>query len=332
MPPRRPTSSIESNFNKPLPPSPLASGQGSGRPSSSRGFQRREPPVQLGTMHLRPEPYPHQYSTSNTGSTEYYHHSYSRSMPSSPRGFHQSSLPHHHTFSDRAQSAASNYPESGSYTMYPETQNQAMYFHEQDSNFTSDYFDTPVTWRPRTYPPLSDGTPSTRDNVPSRVRPHSSLSPTEPFTAISQFAEAITGLPDDTYSPSPNTSPQLQGSLFARRSRNDTIPIPLQYPQETQSTRSHRSDWQNFEPPRTIPSPLVSGPSSPTFQHRQPPPQMQAFNVELAMLGLEDEHGSDDELPDYAQSQAEMNAKKRAEASARARELEARWRNTRRGW
>lgn len=49
-------------------------------------------------------------------------------------------------------------------------------------------------------------------------------------------------------------------------------------------------------------------------------------NRELEMLGLSDEQGPDDELPDYAQSQAEMAAKKREEASARARELEARWR------
>lgn len=57
---------------------------------------------------------------------------------------------------------------------------------------------------------------------------------------------------------------------------------------------------------------------------------MNAVNAELEMLGLDG--GSlqdDDELPDYAQSQAEMNAKKRAEAAARARDLEARWRGAR---
>lgn len=57
---------------------------------------------------------------------------------------------------------------------------------------------------------------------------------------------------------------------------------------------------------------------------------MNAVNAELAMLGLEDGHTSDDEeLPDYAQSQAEMNARKREEAAARARDLEARWRGAR---
>jgi len=57
---------------------------------------------------------------------------------------------------------------------------------------------------------------------------------------------------------------------------------------------------------------------------------MDAVNAELEMLGLNDLQGSDDELPDYQQSQAEMAAKKRREASARAKELEARWRGTRR--
>jgi hypothetical protein len=56
---------------------------------------------------------------------------------------------------------------------------------------------------------------------------------------------------------------------------------------------------------------------------------MAAVNMELEMLGLDDDCAPDDELPDYAQSQAEMNARKREEASARARELEARWRGAR---
>jgi hypothetical protein len=57
---------------------------------------------------------------------------------------------------------------------------------------------------------------------------------------------------------------------------------------------------------------------------------MSAVSAELEMLGLDDDQGPDDELPDYQQSQAEMAAKKRHEASARARELEAQWRGTQR--
>lgn len=56
---------------------------------------------------------------------------------------------------------------------------------------------------------------------------------------------------------------------------------------------------------------------------------MNTINRELQMLGLEEDRVSDEELPDYAQSQAEAHAKRRQEALARASELEARWRSTR---
>jgi len=56
--------------------------------------------------------------------------------------------------------------------------------------------------------------------------------------------------------------------------------------------------------------------------------------VAEALLGLEhlaDEHSSDDELPDYATSQMEANARQRWEATQRARELDEAWRRRRRG-
>jgi hypothetical protein len=57
---------------------------------------------------------------------------------------------------------------------------------------------------------------------------------------------------------------------------------------------------------------------------------MNAVNAELEMLGLDsDESPADEELPNYAQSQAEMDARKREDAAARARDLEARWRDAR---
>lgn len=64
--------------------------------------------------------------------------------------------------------------------------------------------------------------------------------------------------------------------------------------------------------------------------HANLTPHMNAVNAELELLGLDgDLSAEDDELPDYAQSQAEMNARKRTEAAARARELEARWQGSR---
>lgn len=144
----------------------------------------------------------------------------------------------------------------------------------------------------------------------------------------------MTGLPDDSGSFSPSGTPQIQGSLFARRSHNDTIPLPLQSSMASNTYADRRTDWYNLEPPafntRSVSAPISTLPQIEHYQQWQPPPQMSALNAELEMLGLDGDEAPDDELPDYAQSQAEMNARKRAEASARARELEARWRGARR--
>lgn len=83
---------------------------------------------------------------------------------------------------------------------------------------------------------------------------------------------------------------------------------------------------------RSVSAPMTSTIGQDAFQpyHASLMPHVNAINAELEMLGLDgDQSPGDDELPDYAQSQAEMNAKKRAEAAARARDLEARWRGAR---
>lgn len=51
------------------------------------------------------------------------------------------------------------------------------------------------------------------------------------------------------------------------------------------------------------------------------------LTVEDTRMGSSDE---DDELPNYEQSQAEVAARKRREAAARARELEENWSRARR--
>jgi hypothetical protein len=55
------------------------------------------------------------------------------------------------------------------------------------------------------------------------------------------------------------------------------------------------------------------------------PANLIAVNMELERLGIDEAPHDDDELPNYAQSQAEAHEKKRVEAAARARELENRW-------
>jgi hypothetical protein len=348
--PRTPTISSVSNLNKPLPPSPSHLDKQSRKPPSLRSFFRRGSPEQPESTHLRPEPYqPKRHSTNLSVDTNNHHrHNYSRSMPNSPYGFSQSSHQDPGPF-PRAHSSASNYSDAVQYQPYSlPPQQQSIRPQQQRAVSMNPYFETASNPRSRTFPELTLGV-TARDSISSRPRPHTTWgSPTEAFTDVSQFhlfAEAMTGLPSDTEPFSPTGPPQLQGSLFARRNANDTIPIPLQHPQpspRTQPTRrpprEQRDDWQNFEPPPLISSraapalnPTTPLPNPPfdTYHQWQPPSNLSAVTAELELLGLNDPQGSDDELPDYQQSQAEMAAKKRQEASARARELEARWRGTR---
>jgi hypothetical protein len=351
-PPRIPAILTSSDLNKPLPPSPSVPQTRSRKPPSLREFLEGEPSRQSDSSHLRPEPYQQdRHSASLVVDTNSHHrHNYSRSMPSSPYEFSHSSYPDPATF-PRAHSSASDYSDAMQYQAYPLSpqQHQSTRSQQQRAVSTNPYFETASPPWSRTFAESTLGV-TTRDNISSRPRPHTTWgSPTEPFTDIHQFhlfAEAMTGLPNDTEPFSPTGPPQLQGSLFARRSANDTIPIPLQHSYDSSRTqptrrprREQRDDWQNFEPPPLISSRAASAlnhtlpvPNPPldAYQQWQPPSYMGAVTAELDLLGLNDPQGSDDELPDYQQSQAEMAARKRREASARARELEARWRNTRR--
>ena len=350
-PPMIPAITTSSDLNKPLPPSPSGQDRRSCKPPSLRGFLRRESSSQMESNHLRPgSSHQNRYSTSLHVDTNGHHrHSYSRSMPSSPYEFRQSSHQDPATL-PRAHSSASDYSDVVQYQPYsPLPQHQYTRPQQQRAVSTNPYFETASPPRSRTFPEPTLGV-TARDNVYSRPRPHTTwVSPTEPFTDVSQFhlfAEAMTGLPNDAEPLSPTGPPQLQGSLFARRTTADIIPIPLQNPQDSSRTqptrqpqREQRDDWQNFEPPPLMWSratsalnhtlPVLNQPLD-AYQQWQSPSHMGAVTAELDMLGLNDPHGSDDELPDYQQSQAEMAAKKRQEASARARELEARWRGTRR--
>lgn len=86
------------------------------------------------------------------------------------------------------------------------------------------------------------------------------------------------------------------------------------------------------------PSSFEAAPSNSPFPRRasydRPPSEpmpanLVDVNMELERLGIEEEHHPDDELPNYQQSQAEMNERRRVEAAARARELENRWNSSR---
>ncbi|KAH7073912.1 hypothetical protein BKA63DRAFT_416040 [Paraphoma chrysanthemicola] len=333
-----PSISTTADTNKPLPPSPTGSHRKSRKSTHLRSFLGRPPSAHLDPNHLQPAPYHHPYSSTNANlsleTNGQYHHAYSRSMPSSPYEHDQREASSRPMPYPRAHSAASDY----SNAMLSESHVvpiQETYPVRTSSMHT--YFETSPP-RARTFPTENSvASPTMREGVSGRPRPHTWLSPTESFSDASQFSlfvQATTGLPEDLDTMSPNGPPQLQGSLFARRAGNDTIPLPAQYNQEPapRSTRL-RTDWQNFEPPpfshRAVSAPVSHSPRPEPYQRFEGSPHIDAVNRELELLGLEDDNQLDDELPDYQQSQAEAHAKRRAEASARARELEARWRSTR---
>lgn len=347
--PAIPLISTSPEVNKPLPPSP-ESEKKKRKPASLRNLIRRRPSGGLDPTHLQPEPYQHhQRSASANGKLspepyQYYPQQLSRSMPSSPLQFsHTAPNP---VNLQRAHSASAHYADSNQYQAYslqPQPQPP------QRSSSMETYFEPQVPRARRTFPETNTPSSATpRDSFSERPRPHTWLSPTEPFEDASEFhlfVEATSGLPDGFDPLSPSGAPHLQGSLFSRGRQNDRIPLPFQHSTATQSSQTHfTGGWQNmgydYLPQQSTGEVTVSSSALPRRDSYEPSlspapsprgPNLNAINLELERLGLTDEEQPDDELPNYAQSQAEMSEKKRKEAAARARELEARWNNSR-GW
>ncbi|KAF2878204.1 hypothetical protein BDV95DRAFT_600874 [Massariosphaeria phaeospora] len=330
------------NNNKPLPPSPEA--ERKKKPASLRSLIRRRPSEQIDPAHLQPESYQQQRPPSSNRSLtpdpyqHQYQHQSSRSMPASPALYPN---PYSQTAAlTRANSAAPHYTESNHFQSgRPSPQS----YHQPSAISTNYDFEPEPPRARRTFPEAQGST--ARDSMSDRPRPHTWLSPTEPVVDASQFhlfAAATSGLPGDFDPFSPNSPPQLQGSLFARGSQNDRIPLPLQNPSAASQPPQSQSvsEWQNtgYDSVPQVPGrpPVVSSSALPQpdlYQQSQLSPHMNAINLELERLGLEeDEAPPEDELPNYAQSQAEMSARRRQEATNRAKELEARWNNSRGGW
>jgi hypothetical protein len=339
-----PSISTTADTDKPLPPSPTESERKRRKPNYLRSLLGRPSSSRLDPTHLQPQPYHSNQRHSATSPSLSldthgpYHHAYSRSMPSSPYEYDQTSTSSHSLASPRANSAATNYPDMTQYQPYTpplQQQTESTYFPRQQRSTSMNTFFDATPPRARTFPAdTSIASPTMREGVTTRPRPHTWLSPTESFSDASQFSlfvQATTGLPEDSDPFSPTGPPQLQGSLFARRSGNDTIPLPFQNASAAASSDADwRTGWQSFEPPAFAGHAPASSLTQPLpHEQSQRTPDMAAINRELEILGLDDENGLDDELPNYAQSQAETHARRRAEASARAMELEARWRSTR---
>jgi hypothetical protein len=326
--------------NKPLPPSPTESEKKKRKPAYLRSLLGRSSSSHLDPNYLHPQPHPssHRLSATSTNlsldTDSSYYHAHSRSMPSSPYESNRATPSLQSGAVPRATSADIILRDSTNYQPYTPPSQQLTDAANLPMNT---YFETTPP-RARTFPTGTNvASPTLREGVSNRPRPHTWLSPTDSFSDASQFSlfvQATTGLPEDNDPFSPTGRPQLQGSLFARRSQNDTIPLPFQNSRSTSSRRPDPwTDWQNFEPPQFSRQAATEQSYNPP-QLQQPhsfqsTPHMVQVNRELEILGLDDDDAPDDELPNYAQSQAEAHERRRAEASARARELEARWRNTR---
>ncbi|KAJ8112551.1 hypothetical protein OPT61_g5106 [Boeremia exigua] len=336
-----PTISTTPDINKSLPPPPPEADKKSRTQATLKSFLRgRSPSRKVDVSHLEPEAQPHHQRHLSAGAHlsvdvhGHTQHQYSRSMPNSPYGQCHNSTSSYPPPLNRVHSANPAFQDTTLYTPYAAARDYSLHESSLDPPFEA----SPT--RARTFPDTTILSPTARGSISTRPRPHTWLSPTEPFADSSQFhlfVEATTGLPDDSDPWSPNGPNRLQSSLFARRPSNGSIPVTPQYIPAPIPDRTHQTaSWQSFEPPlissRSVSAPMPSEIRPDAFQpyHANLTPHMNAINAELEMLGLDGESSPDnDELPDYAQSQAEMNAKKRAEAAARARELEARWRGSR---
>lgn len=158
------------------------------------------------------------------------------------------------------------------------------------------------------------------ESRPQRPEPHR----TDSATNRERLAASASGL--DLWLPSP-VSPQT--------ATTPTQTIPRRpVGSSTARAASVSSHYSAISPltPDAPPHP----PQPQQQQHLQPhaaPPALADLDDEITRqleeLELEEEQGEgreyDDELPDYAQSQAEAQAERRAEAARRARELQERW-------
>ena len=138
---------------------------------------------------------------------------------------------------------------------------------------------------------------------PSRPRRQTWLEPFDDASQFHLFVEATSGLPEDA-GISPTSPPDAAPTLFTRPATAVPQPAPHSYYQHS---------------PPQLQAPQYGAPAPP-----QPRTSSQYFAAELEQLEG-DEEMPDEELPDYAQSQAEMNARRRIEAARRAAELERSW-------
>ena len=142
---------------------------------------------------------------------------------------------------------------------------------------------------------------------PPRPRRQTWLEPFDDASQFHLFVEATSGLPDDA-GIRPASPLSATPTLFTRPTTAAPQPAPQSYYQHP-PPQFQTPQYDALAPP--LAQPLLRTSS-------------QRFAAELEQLEG-DEEMPDEELPNYAQSQAEMNARRRIEAARRAAELERSW-------
>lgn len=177
-------------------------------------------------------------------------------------------------------------------------------------------------------PPRADTAPASTRRPPA-ARQQSGADSFDSPEDFHLFVEATSGFSSSGFSlTSPQTPPRSRPQPFSYQAAPQLPPLPQlivpppeppQPPREAQHSyyhqQHHHPDYYQYGMSHSAVEPTTS----------------QSFAQSLDRIGsYDDEAPPDDELPDYAQSQADAQAARRREAAQRAAELERQWANSRR--
>lgn len=211
----------------------------------------------------------------------------------------------------------------------------------QMDNPLSDFLPTPSRGFSNSSAPaeLSSATPEIIEPIdPSRAmesEPEGFTSPTE-FALFAEATSSFSFLPSTFDTPSqlhPTMSISNTGTPTLRSQPlppRHLIPLPQLITPRSRSVPASKTPIHHRSSSSTAAMPLPIRRNSPPYTYAststpmlQPPFSQPPFRSQLLADAIE--APEDEELPDYATSQAEASAKQRTEATRRARELEQSW-------
>ncbi|KAF2817074.1 uncharacterized protein BDZ99DRAFT_8417 [Mytilinidion resinicola] len=312
------TSPAQQYFSQ--PPASPTSDKKQRMPSSLRSLIRRKPESDAPRPQQPPMPdsnsyFPSRPSTQQGGLTPYSYYQPAQSTPAltvpslSARSMPPSPMDAPSSLFTRSVSAHVVSPTS------PQDRAPQSYRH---SSYEPSFEPQPVRAR-RTFPETQFDTPV------ATTAPSSSMQYQEPEALADAaqyrlFVEATSGLPPGFLDmQSPLSPPGATPSLFIRTSQT-LNPAPVSAPVlDLSSPHSQPHSYSRAQPQYP-----AQHQTSGSYGYSS---QSQRIADELERLSGDEDNHDDDELPNYAQSQAEMHESRRAEAARRAAELERSWRS-----